>query len=89
MCDLCNLVNQKRNPLKNIRFGIFMYEPECADPECAMPMIILREHRAELTAIEQVEFEIILEEHFPGLKARGIGMRSIKDHWHEHLVLKD
>jgi len=89
MCDLCDLINKGRNPLKNIEFGRFLYEPECADPACAMPMLILKEHRVDLTFVERVQLGMIVELHFPDLRLRGIGMRKIKEHWHEHLCLKE
>lgn len=87
MCDLCNLVTEGRNPLKNIDFGSFFYEPECQDPACAMPMLILKEHRDTITEDEREELKYVIGMHFKGLMPRDIGMRSIKSHWHEHLVL--
>jgi hypothetical protein len=49
-------------------------------------MLVLGEHRPWLTPQEEAIFYEVLDLHFPGFEPRGIGMRTIPTHWHEHLV---
>lgn len=53
---------------------------------CCVPMIILKEHKSELNQEEVEEKKRLISKYYPDLEERGIGMRDIKDHWHEHLV---
>ena len=76
-CQLCSV---KRKMWENENFYII----ECKHHY--VPMIVLTEHRAQLTADEIIEVEKIRQERFPELRARKKGMTSIRDHWHEHFI---
>ena len=78
MCGLC-----QAHPGDGV-YGPFFLIDEC--DTCGVPMLVLREHRPQLTLAEEMRFFDVLEEHFPGYEPRGIGMRSIPGHWHEHLI---
>lgn len=66
------------------RYGPFFLIEECNT--CGVPMLVLAEHRAWLTPREEQLFYDILDDYFPDYEPRGIGMRSIPTHWHEHLI---
>jgi hypothetical protein len=78
MCELCDAF-----PGDGVYSSFFLLE-ECNT--CGIPILVLKTHSPALTLAEQMLFYDILLEHFPGYEPRGIGMRSIPDHWHEHLV---
>ena len=56
---------------------------------CHVPMVVLDEHRAELTWREQLEFGALRKRRFPDHHPRDRGMRSIRDHWHWHMIPED
>lgn len=53
---------------------------------CRVPMIVLGEHRSELTKEEGVVVEGLRRKYYSGSRVRGIGMRSLPGHWHEHYI---
>lgn len=80
-CDLCKAYPGRKE------IGPF-FVLNCKTCKDNPPMLVLREHRGKLTMLETEEFLRVVYQHFPGNKPRGWGMRSITDHWHEHLVPK-
>lgn len=79
-CRLCDV-----NPAEK-DLGLFYLIEKC--DTCKIPIIVLKEHRKDLNEEESAEFKRLLEKEFPEYKSRGIGMRTIPDHWHEHLKRK-
>lgn len=75
MCDLCDAYPKQA-------FGNFFL---IICRSCGVPMLVLRDHRSEITKEEFAQFVRLLSCKFPGYTPRGIGTRSIPDHWHEHL----
>jgi hypothetical protein len=75
MCSLCAAIPEQV-------FGSF-YLLTCRS--CGVPMLVCREHRDWITAEEFQEFVTIARRHFPGYSLRGVGMRTVPAHWHEHL----
>ena len=83
MCRLCEIVRSRRYR----EYGEFVLVPECN--KCGIPMLVYKLHDAELGAFARKEFDMLMEASFKGRRPRGIGMRSNKLHWHEHLVQKE
>lgn len=81
LCALCNVKDKVW--LEQGFFGI-----EKCDT-CNIPIITLEKHKSKLNKKEEKIFEDLIEKYYPGYKGRGIGMRSIPDHWHEHMVAKE
>ena len=79
-CRLCDAYPADKD------LGLFYLVEQCDN--CKIPIVVLKEHRKDLNEEESFEFKRLLEEEFPNYKPRGIGMRTIPDHWHEHLVKK-
>ena len=79
-CRLCESCPAEQD------FGLFYLIEQC--DTCKIPIVVLKEHHKDLNEEEAYEFKRLLEEEFPNYKPRGIGMRTIPDHWHEHLVEK-
>lgn len=83
MCDLCEVV---RTAPERDRYGSFVLVPRCRT--CGVPMLVYVHHTATLPPEVAQEFDLLVRERFLDRKPRGHGMRSIKGHWHEHLVSK-
>lgn len=83
MCDLCKAVERGEDSV----YGNFMFLGPCHG--CGDLLIISMEHKVKLDPMEQQEFTDLVSDCFPGYKPRGIGMRDIKDHWHEHLIKEE
>ena len=82
--DKCNLCRaQDKIEVGSSQFCVLV----CKD--CHVPMLVLKEHRAELTQAEWKEAEEWGEIVCPGRKMRTTGPRKILDHWHWHLVLSE
>lgn len=79
MCTLCNVLQEDKKWEEDGFFGLI-----CC--KCNVPMIVLREHRAELSGEEQETFKRLWARYYPDLMPRGIGMPSEPGHWHEHAV---
>ena len=77
MCSLCNVKNKEWESDKF--FGLI-----CRT--CNVPMIVLKEHKASLTDEEAQEFKKLIKIYYPDRKPRNVGMRSLPNHWHEHLI---
>jgi hypothetical protein len=78
VCELCHASADA------VHYGPFFLIEEC--DTCGIPILVLNRHRPHLTLAEEMHFFDILAEYFPDYEPRGIGMRSIPGHWHEHLV---
>lgn len=76
MCDLCEAFHVWK---MGSFFGLIC-------KTCKVPMIVLIEHKSELTEKEREEVKRIVDELYPDKKLRGIRMRSNPDHWHEHVI---
>lgn len=84
-CLLC-----ERKPINKI-----FYEDEkwwvtvCANPRCGAPMIVLKEHRVEISGEEREEAERILRQLTALLDTGRFRyddkLRTIRDHYHGHL----
>jgi len=83
MCDLCRAVASQRY----VGYGDFIFIPKCRT--CGEPMLVYNHHVAELSEGIYRQFKAIISSYFPNMKPRGIGMRSLKDHWHEYLTRLD
>lgn len=83
ICDLCQAVESEEYE----QLSQFRYIPECKT--CGDPLIILDSHKPFLTEDEQEALDKIMSWRFPDKKLRGIGMRSLKQHWHEHILDRD
>ena len=87
MCELCDAIRSGDGVLITDRFFMIRACRTCQQELGEeIPLVVLKEHRRTLTADEQQAFEEIVATCFPGRVPRGIGMRSIPDHWHEHMV---
>jgi hypothetical protein len=75
-CELCKASG------KPVLGGLF-FILECRT--CNVPMVVSREHRVTITEDERGQLELIRKIYFSGKKFRGY-MRSITDHWHDHLI---
>jgi len=76
VCELCSVVDKKLWSEQGF-FGL-----TCR--HCRVPMIVLEAHRVNLTDGERVTLKALQQKYFLKLKARGIGVRSCPNHWHEH-----
>lgn len=91
MCELCELVKgidhgeTKEEVLYNDRVFVAVY----CKTHPGTPMAVVREHTVSLT--QQVLGYIygVMGKKYSDRIPRGTGMTSIKDHWHEHWVLKE
>ncbi len=82
MCLLCNAINVIKDYEMEINGFVLM---TCN--HCNIPMLVLKEHKAELNSAEKTEFNAILQNYFnKRYKPRGIGAREIPEHYHEHLL---
>jgi len=82
VCKLCDAINIKKDYELEIEGFVIM---TCN--HCNIPMIVLKEHKAGLTSKEKTRFNMILRNYFnKKYKPRGIGMREVPEHWHEHLL---
>jgi hypothetical protein len=83
-CELCDLANGNIITKK-------YYEDEefiCVDcSTCRIPMIVLKRHSPSLTKEERAKADTLLTELFPSGAWRKDGMRKIKMHWHQHIIL--
>jgi hypothetical protein len=75
MCDLCKARSERT-------LGSF-FLLTCRN--CGVPMLVLRDHRDWISAEEFQQFCSLARAYFPGYGLRGLGMRTIPEHWHEHL----
>jgi hypothetical protein len=75
MCSLCEAVPEKS-------FGTF-FLLTCRN--CGVPMLVCHEHRDWIMKDEFLQFILIVQNYFPGYSLRGVGMRTVPGHWHEHL----
>jgi len=78
-CDLCNVSNVE---FSNDTF----FSISSCNVHHGQPLVVLKHHRSKLTPQELKLFHAFISLHYPGYVPRGIGMQSIKDHWHEHLI---
>lgn len=84
-CSLCRKDSLREQPHHDgICWVTFCPNPQC--PHQGSPMIVLNEHRPELTPEEWEHIKEVKEKLYPELKFRGEGMNSMPQHWHEHLV---
>ena len=83
-CRLCNPTIEKGLHVDKEKFLIMMCD------SCEIPIIVLKEHREKLTLGELYEVSLLLFETFgdPMPTLRGY-MKTIKDHWHDHINLGD
>ena len=80
-CELCHVKNKAWSE------GRFFGIASCKNPGCGgKPLIVLKEHRAELSEDEKEEMEQLAQKYWPGYRARDKGMRSILSHYHEHYI---
>jgi hypothetical protein len=75
MCDLCEAVPE-------MNLGPF-FLLTCRN--CQVPMVVLKEHRENISINEYEQFLHVVSWLFPAYEPRGIGTGHIHDHWHEHL----
>lgn len=78
-CSLC-----RKDPIREQPY----HDEVCWITVCPLhnqPMIILNDHRPELTAEEREHIRQVKDRLYPDLKFRGY-MASMPQHWHEHLV---
>ena len=75
MCSLCESYSE-------VSHGSF-FVLTCRN--CDVPMVVLHEHRDWITDAEFNQFLYIARTYFPGYSPRGVGMRSVPGHWHEHM----
>ena len=78
-CPLCNVKEEDILWKDGSFFGIIC-------KTCGIPLCILKEHKASATEEEMEEMKDILKRRYPGYRLRGIGMRSIPAHFHEHAI---
>jgi len=78
-CPLCNVKESDVIWRDGSFFGLI-----CRT--CHVPLIVLTEHKEKITDEEMKEAEDIRKRRYPDYKFRGIGTRSIKSHWHEHII---
>jgi len=78
-CSLCNVANKLWQ--RGRFFGI-----ESCDTHEGQPLIVLDDHRAKLMWDEEEELAQLIKLYYPEYKRRGKGMRSIQDHFHEHMI---
>lgn len=83
MCLLCDYV---KTCDEDHRFGSFVLIDKCKT--CGVPILVLQFHNPCLDREEKQEFLSLMKNQFDTYKPRNIGMRSIPDHWHEHLIKK-
>lgn len=78
-CELCNITNIE-----------FCNETFFSISSCKVhrgqPLVVLKYHRSKLTLQEHKLFNDFICRYYPDYAPRGIGMQSIKDHWHDHLI---
>ena len=77
---MCQLIEEKKYIWKEKDFVGAMCKT------CNQPMIILMDHRDHVCAVELQVMELLAGKYFKLLQPRGIGMRSITNHYHEHFV---
>ncbi len=80
MCDLCKVGSEETIFLNDDFFSLL-----CRT--CKVSMIVLKEHRPALSEGEKQEVEELRKRYFPDKQFRGF-MRSIPEHWHDHLINK-
>lgn len=79
MCDLCKAVEDGDAKSVSGNFCILICRT------CHTPMIVFKHHRSDLNPEERQEMLEVKEKLFPDKQLRGY-MRSIPDHWHDHLT---
>lgn len=81
-CRLCDAYKNKNGTYRDVHEWFF----ELICDTHKVPLLILKEHRAELTEEEKIIAQKINNLLHPDRKPRGTGMHSIVDHWHEHYI---
>ena len=85
-CELCELSEGKNRITKLYFEDDTCLICNCKDPNCGLPMIVLKRHgnpsKLEIYHLKEVSNLI-----FPDRKWRGYA-RKIKDHYHQHLIIK-
>lgn len=79
MCELCNAIKDAIW-IEGSFFGLIC-------KSCKIPMIVLKHHKENLSVGERNEMINIIKKRYPNYILRGY-MRSIPDHWHDHLIEK-
>ena len=84
-CELCELSEGKHRITKLYYEDDICLICNCKDPNCGLPMIVLKRHGKPLNA--EIEYlKKISKKIFPDRKWRGYA-RKIKDHYHQHLII--
>lgn len=81
-CQLCHISDKDKIWQEGDFFGI----EKCKT--CGEPMIVHVFHVKELSFLDNKAALRLMKKYWPDREPRGIGMRSIKNHWHEHLIKK-
>jgi len=82
-CDLCKLIQGKiitENYYEDERVIIV----NCKS--CEIPMLVLKDHRMELSSEEERDFEYIIKRQLPDLWYIRKKQRKIHDHLHWHII---
>ena len=85
-CSLCHLC------LGDVHEKIYARDGFVIVTDCdihKIPMVVIKEHRDRPTTFEREHIKLVLNNIFGegNWKFRGTGMRSIPEHFHEHLIL--
>ena len=93
MCELCELIRRidlgeaGEEVLHNDHVFIAVY---CNNPvHPGIPMAVSRVHGAGLSGKKALHVYSEMANKYPDREPRGAGGLTIKDHWHEHWVLKE
>lgn len=78
MCQLCQVGEHEKQWDEGRFYGLIC-------KTCRVPMIVLKEHKAKLSDEERAEMIEIVKRRYSDKKLRGY-MRSIIEHWHDHLL---
>lgn len=86
-CELCKLVEDISKEIDKSYYyqDDLIVIKDCRT--CGIPMIVIKRHDKDPTPEELERAELVMKKLF-GEKARfrGIGMRSIRQHYHEHIL---
>lgn len=79
MCDMCDATNTEYED------QVFKSIASCRNHP-GQPLVILKDHRADLTPRELTHLLQFINAFYPGYRPRDTGMGSNQAHWHEHLI---
>jgi len=87
-CPLCRLVQDGEKFFPELIYEDDLVTITYCKIHTICPMIVLNEHKKEISIIEWKHILQIKDKLFSNTRFRGIGMKRIPNHWHEHLIDK-